>query len=328
MKIEMTQFEAAVCIKLQENAEIAGTKHIVVLDVDSMQAGMCEMNEETPRLIFNTERIPEGRELIRHALGSDRYPVEKIWKEQLSEINVKMERYYRSNQVMNDRAVYLPEQQKELSCAELKELFLPVKQQLEPVLGRVSEMLEQKNIDESNIKILLIGKYAGYVLFLYTVKEYFSFDPFMEDTRFSPGILAMDEAELKNRVKPEQAERERKKETTETTVNTVSGHEVSILFYHYNEESKQIEAEEVPLMKRKTGQETEDFGLQPEFVYLSLGEKLTVFCDGIEKKVEIPCDITNGFGEMIEVRADADSMGVKLQIKPMHMPEKYYEIKL
>ena len=237
MKIEMTQFEAAVCIKLQENAEIAGTKHILVLDVDSMQAGMCEMNEETPLLIFNTERIPEGRELIRHALGDDRYPVEKIWKEQLSEINVKMERYYRSNQVMNDRAVYFPEQQKELSCAELKELFLPVKQQLEPVLGRVSEMLEQKNIDESNIKILLIGKYAGYVLFLYTVKEYFSFDPFMEDTRFSPGILSMDEAELKDRVKPEQAERERKKETT---VNTVSGHEVSILFYHYNEESKQI----------------------------------------------------------------------------------------
>lgn len=328
MKIEMTQFEAAVCIKLQENAEIAGAKHILVLDVDSMQAGMCEMNEETPLLIFNTERIPEGRELIRHALGSDRYPVEKIWKEQLSEINVKMERYYRSNQVMNDRAVYFPEQQKELSCAELKELFLPVKQQLEPVLGRVSEMLEQKNIDESNIKILLIGKYAGYVLFLYTVKEYFSFDPFMEDTRFSPGILAMDEAELKNRVKPEQAERERKKETTETTVNTVSGHEVSILFYHYNEESKQIEAKEVPLMKRKTGQETENFDPQSEFVYLSLGEKLTVFCDGIEKIVEIPCDITNGFGEMIEVRADADSMGVKLQIKPTHMPEKYYEIKL
>ncbi len=328
MKIEMTQFEAAVCIKLQENAEIAGAKHILVLDVDSMQAGMCEMNEETPLLIFNTERIPEGRELIRHALGSDRYPVEKIWKEQLSEINVKMERYYRSNQVMNDRAVYFPEQQKELSCAELKELFLPVKQQLEPVLERVSEMLEQKNIDESNIKILLIGKYAGYVLFLYTVKEYFSFDPFMEDTRFSPGILAMDEAELKNRVKPEQAERERKKETTETTVNTVSGHEVSILFYHYNEESKQIEAKEVPLMKRKTGQETENFDPQSEFVYLSLGEKLTVFCDGIEKIVEIPCDITNGFGEMIEVRADADSMGVKLQIKPTHMPEKYYEIKL
>ena len=58
----MTQFEAAVCIKLQENAEIAGAKHILVLDVDSMQAGMCEMNEETPLLIFNTERIPEGRE--------------------------------------------------------------------------------------------------------------------------------------------------------------------------------------------------------------------------------------------------------------------------
>lgn len=306
----MTQFEAAMRVEAQMHPDEIGTSPVLIIDVDLLEAGVYKMENGNPVLICKTEAVPEWEELKEQAFGIKRYGLEKIWKEQIEQVNAKLERYYRSNQLMDCTVISHPELQREFSCSDLVEMFSKVKQRLEVTFEKLSTEMETQKIEENDIKILLIGEYAKYVLFLYTAKGYFSFDAFMTDSRFLSNVLPMTKEQLE-----EQMEKMSESE--------VFGHDVAILLWVYNEASEQVEEKEILLAKKEQKKEE-----KTEVVYIGLNEVLTILYDGEERKVALPHSALDGFGDLIEVKVAEKEKKMKLQMKWIQEPAKTYEVEL
>lgn len=306
----MTQFEAAMRVEAQMHPDEIGTSPVLIIDVDLLEAGVYKMENGNPVLICKTEAVPEWEELKEKAFGVKQYGLEKIWKGQIELVNAKLERYYRSNQLMDCTVISRPELQREFSCSDLVEMFSKVKQRLEVTFEKLSTEMETQKIEENDIKILLIGEYAKYVLFLYAAKEYFSFDAFMADSRFLSSVLPMTKEQLE-----EQMEKMSESE--------VFGHDVAILLWVYNEASEQVEEKEILLAKKEQKKEE-----KTEVVYIGLNEVLTILYDGEERKVALPHSALDGFGDLIEVKVAEKEKKMKLQMKWIQEPAKTYEVEL
>ena len=311
----VTQFEAALIYDQHYHNSSDFSVPVLVIDVDELEAGICRYENGTLTLAACTDKAKDVEKLRKNAFGLSKYELMPVWKSRMPEINACLEKYYRSAEVINAVAVCVPEKNLELTCSDLKNMFADTRKRLETVFQKTSELLKNSRIDEDHMRILLIGQFAEYVLFQYAAKEYFSFDPFMEDTRFSPYTIAI----------PSEILIAQAGEIVET--QTMVDHDLELLYWKQGSGGR-MEKKSLVLLKRNQPLRELEKAQYTDPVYVSAEEALTFVKDGAEKTLGLPYTIPEGSGDLVEVTVVMSESGICIRLRRTDMPSHIYDIDL
>lgn len=179
----LNRFEAAALYDF--NSENYNTDlYYVVLDSDN--SSLCLVSVSADGKVesissFNSENnsfVIDSR--LTGAIGD-------LWYENLDIINVKVEKYIRSmmNEEMSDMAFRVETSDVYWDAKYIVDRFTAVVSRYIDMLDELDALIINKNILDDKLRFIVIGKNSRFYMFMYVLKNKFTFDPFMADNRFS-----------------------------------------------------------------------------------------------------------------------------------------------
>ena len=315
--MSMTQFEAAARLDYEKYSKSNDVTE-VVLDTDTLEVGICTFDSQGKvTLIGKTKSAADVSELQTQMLGgqSSTGIFRAEWEKELQTINGQLEKFYRSSEQMDSLAVNIPALGIEWKCSKLHKQFSGIKRILTEAFEEADEILSKNNIDEDRIRIILIGEWANYYMFLYTVKEYFTFDPFMEDNRFAKETICRKGTNLVAEIEKKDAEAE------------TIGYDIGLKFFELLDNEDLEEKIEWFSKKTQPVNHFKQVHYSTPFYVNDVGS-LEIQINGKTKLYAIPFKKRSGNAGVAEAGLIVENQKIKLRVRRIIEPEKVYDINL
>lgn len=188
----ITPFEAAsfyVYNRSINNTDVSFPLHLVVFNVDDYSVGFCTCMKDGDIKIVCSTTLPGNNLCIEDINGVFCKKV-KNYKSindcviaNIKNFNQRMRLYYQSERQMNvhfDDILGI-----DIDCTGFEDVFKTVESKLNQLFSFLDDLWEKSKFDESEARIIIVGKTAVFYPIEYYVKSYLTFDPFLADDRFT-----------------------------------------------------------------------------------------------------------------------------------------------
>lgn len=178
-----TDFECAAAYALCRERERSGQSlsgWLLVLDMDAFTAGLC-VCEATGSIVLtgdvHADNLPSDSFLgaLEQLAGTDA-------RAQFTEQERRVKQIYR-NYLLGDRETDLTVYDG-VTCSQLEQAFTRNEAAFRQLFLLAEDLLRQTNVDEGDLRILLVGSMARNYLAEHLARKHFSIDPFLPDPLF------------------------------------------------------------------------------------------------------------------------------------------------
>lgn len=162
--------------------------HILILDLDSWSASLCECSDKCRIRELASRSIKENIPVIAQNISGTPYTLRTLLgmdTSLLAEMNRSFHIWLRMDGAAERNACTW--QGQEVSCSAV---YAAYQKGIAPATAELcrlaSQILRQQDVEEDHVQIIIAGSLARFYPAQHSLREHFCYDPFLEDERFRP----------------------------------------------------------------------------------------------------------------------------------------------